>query len=579
MMKHHFQQYILPYVKQYRSLMASTIVLGFLAVASAAMLTFTSGYLISRASERPETILLVYIPVVAVRTFGISRAVFRYLERLFSHNAVLKILANMRVKLYRALEPQALFIRSRFTTGDLLGTLADDIEHLQDVYIRTIFPTLIGLFLAVVVTISLSLFDWIFALFILLCVLVIIVVYPLFSLVKMKKHQLRAKQLHQSSYVQLTDALFGIRDWMISGRTAQLVEGIMQLSKERFATDRRVANWHQTRTLQLQIVSGIIIVAVGCWAGMQAEAGHIKPVYIAAFTLVVFPILEALLPVSHAIERLPAYEESFRRIDVIEQAVPNKPQTSGDKIIHKDPTNAVCFHNVSYRYTDDAANAVNNFELTIRHKEKVALLGKSGAGKSTLIQLLLGALKANEGDVTILGSPPEGFGERIYDYVSVLNQKPYLFGTTIENNVRLGKPTATREEVEKVVQQVQLNSYIQSLPDGLRTQMEESGQRFSGGERQRIALARILLKDTPIVILDEPTVGLDPKTEKALIETILNVLEHKTVIWITHHLAGVEKMDRVLFMDKGNIVMEGSHQALLEKEVRYRRLFELDRGL
>ena len=128
------------------------------------MLTFTSGYLISRAAQRPENILMIYVPVVLVRTFGISRAVTHYLERLAGHNAVLKILSHMRVKLYGILEPQALFIRSRFQTGDLLGTLADDIEHLQDVYIRTIFPTLVALFLFVASIISLALFDWLFAL-------------------------------------------------------------------------------------------------------------------------------------------------------------------------------------------------------------------------------------------------------------------------------------------------------------------------------------------------------------------------------------------------------------------------------
>ena len=146
------------------------------------MLTFTSGYLISRAAQRPENILMIYVPVVLVRTFGISRAVTHYVERLAGHNAVLKILSHMSVKLYGILEPQALFIRSRFQTGDLLGTLADDIEHLQDVYIRTIFPTLTALSLFVSSVLSLAFFDWLFALWIALCLSIIVVVYPLLSL-------------------------------------------------------------------------------------------------------------------------------------------------------------------------------------------------------------------------------------------------------------------------------------------------------------------------------------------------------------------------------------------------------------
>ena len=130
----------------------------------------------------------------------------------------------------------------------------------------------------------------------------------------------------------------------------------------------------------------------------------------------------------------------------------------------------------------------------------------------------------------------------------------------------------------KVIKQVELDKYIHSLPKGLQTEMYETGARFSGGERQRIALARILLKNTPVVILDEPTVGLDPQTEYALVETIFDVLKDKTVIWITHHLTGIEKMDKVIFMDKGEIVMSGHHDELMKTSERYRQLYEMDRG-
>lgn len=148
----------------------------------------------------------------------------------------------------------------------------------------------------------------------------------------------------------------------------------------------------------------------------------------------------------------------------------------------------------------------------------------------------------------------------------------------MENNIRLGNQQATKEEIEAVVKQVRLDEYINSLPNGLQTQMEETGQRFSGGERQRIALARILLKDTPIVILDEPTIGLDPFIENELVETIMTSLQDKTVIWITHHLTGIERMDQVLFLDKGQIAIQGTHEELMRTNERYQQLYKLDRG-
>ena len=178
-------------------------------------------------------------------------------------------------------------------------------EHLQDVYIRTIFPTLIGLFLVAIVLVSLSLFDWLFALFMALCLSVVVFVYPLLSLLFMKKHQLREKEAHSKQYSLLTDAIFGIRDWMISGRVKGLLTNIMQESRESHTAQKKLAYWHQSRTLQLNLFTGILVILIGCWAGLQAGAGNITPTYIAAFTLVTIPILEALIPVSHAIERSP----------------------------------------------------------------------------------------------------------------------------------------------------------------------------------------------------------------------------------------------------------------------------------
>ncbi|MCM3110824.1 thiol reductant ABC exporter subunit CydC [Lederbergia lenta] len=571
-----FQSYILPYLKKYKKLMTATIILGILSVLSASMLTFTSGYLISRASEMPATILLLYIPIVGVRTFGLSRAVTRYLERLAGHNAVLKILSELRVKLYGMLEPQAIFIRSRFQTGDLLGTLADDIEHLQDVYIRTIFPTLIGLFLFVYAVTILALFDWLFALWIALCLSVIVFVYPLLSLYFLKKWQRDSKHKRSRLYQTFTDAVFGISDWIISGKKEQFIEGFMADSRKSHNVEKKLAYWSQSRQLQLQIFSGLIVLMVGIWAGMEAQQGEILPVYIAAFTLVTLPIIEGLIPLSHAIERIPAYQESLERIESIQEYVPYEKINTSEAEIFKEANLRI--KDVSYRYNEQQEDALQAISLSIPHGQKLALLGKSGAGKSTLLQLLQGAIEPTSGSILMNGYKPSEYGEKIYEMIGVLNQKPYLFATTVENNIRLGNQQASKAEIERVIKQVKLDEYILSLPNGLQTQMEETGQRFSGGERQRIALARILLKDTPIVILDEPTVGLDPETEFELIETILTNLKDKTIIWITHHLIGIEQMDQILFLDKGKIAMQGTHEQLMQSNIRYRQLYTLDRG-
>lgn len=571
----NFNKYIRPFIKQYKWFMLATVFLGFLTFLTASMLTFTSGFLITRAAEAPYNILMLYVPIVLVRAFGIARPVVRYMERLVGHNTVLKILADIRVRLYDALEPQALFIRSRFQTGDLVGTLADDIEHLQDAYIRTIFPTIVALFLFVFSVTSLAIFDPFFALWIAVCLAVIIVVYPLLSLYFLKKRQIQVKEKRNRLYKMFTDAVLGISDWMISGNKERFIFQFMKESRETNKIEKKLADWNHARTFQLQVISGLILIFVGIWAGFEALEGEILPAYIASFTLVTLPILEGLIPVSNAIEKIPAYQESLERLENIDQYNGTQGVVGSFEIA----TNPVIyFEHVDYTYRSNKEPALKNINLTIRPGEKVALLGKSGAGKSTLLQLLIGAMKPDYGTVKIGDLSASRYGEQIYEVISVLNQKPYLFATTVENNIRLGNQEATREEVEDVIRQVKLDQYIHSLPKGLDTQMEESGQRFSGGERQRIALARILLKNTPIVVLDEPTVGLDPLTERDLLDTIFKTLEGKTVILITHHLMGMEKMDQIVFLDNGAISMHGNHRSLLKENERYRKLYRLDLG-
>lgn len=573
-----FQIYIKPYLLQYKQSILTAIFFGFLTSVGASMLIFTSGYLISRTAERPENILMVYVPVVLVRTFGISRAVTRYIERLAGHNAVLKILSQMRVKLYSVLEPQALFIRSRFQTGDLLGTLADDIEHLQDVYIRTIFPTLTALSLFVSVIFSLAYFDWLFALWIALCFCIIIFIYPLLSLYFLKKQQIAQKQQRSRLYRTLTDAVFGLSDWTISGQKEQFIRQFAQDSISHNEMDKKIRYWSQSRTFQLQLISGLILITTGIWAGNQAHGGEIAPAYIAAFTLVTIPIAESLIPVSHAVERVTSYHESLQRLDHIAQFTSQSPTADSPQAPIESKAD-IEIKNVCYRYEGGEKDALQHISLSIPQGKKIAVLGKSGAGKSTLLQLLLGARTPSSGSIEINGWNPDHFGDGIFEMVSVLNQKPYLFATSVKNNIRLGNQDASDAEIEQTIKQVQLDKYIHSLPKGIHTQMEETGQRFSGGERQRIALARILLKNTPIVILDEPTVGLDPMTERSLLDTIFTALEDKTIIWVTHHLIGMEKMDEIIFIDNGRISMQGSHEELLKSSEHYRQLYKLDRGL
>ncbi|MGE6536726.1 thiol reductant ABC exporter subunit CydC [Bacillus luti] len=571
--------WVKPYIKQNKGRMTLTIFLGLLGVSSGAMLLFISGYLISKSALRPENVMAVYVPIVATRAFSIGQAVFHYIERLVGHDVVLRILEKMRTKLYRIVEPQALFFRSRFQTGDMLGVLSEDIEHLQNLYLRTIFPSILALVVYSIFVLVIGAFDVVFAL-IAACMLAIIVfLLPFVSLFLMKRHHVTLKQGRSRLYQQLTDAVFGLSDWQASGRKDEFINEYVEQNAQLLKTEKRVKRWYHIRDSLIQLVVGIVVISMIIWTGNEAASEQIAPTVIAAFVLMTLSVTNALIPIADAIDRIPSYIESTHRLNRVERdsVVHAEMDLHGDKDYATPKHVDIELNHVSYSYPDSSEIVLKDVSLQIKPGKKIAILGRSGTGKSTLLKLLTGALSPVNGQVLLNGE--QAHTNLLSKYISVLNQKPHLFDTTIGNNVRIGKPEAADEEIWKALEKAQLAAHITSLPDGLQTKMHEMGKRFSGGERQRVAFARTLMQEAPIIVLDEPTIGLDPKTELSLIETMFSATEEKTVIWITHHLVGIEHVDEVIFLDRGQIVMQGSHEQLLKENEKYRKLYELDKGI
>ncbi|USB32995.1 amino acid ABC transporter ATP-binding/permease protein [Paenibacillus sp. YPG26] len=619
-----------PYIKAHSGRFILIVLLGVLTASAASMLMFTSGYLISKSALRPENILLVYVPIVGVRTFGISRAVLHYVERLAGHNAVLRIVSQMRVRLYNSLEPDALRLRSKYRTGDILGLLAEDIEQLQNVYLRTAFPGAAAVVMYAVVIAALGRFDagcaWMAA----GLLLILLGVLPILSLLMTARTQERMKQERSRLYQKLTDAVMGLGTWVISGRTRDFLTSYEADEARITRADQALKRWARLRALlgQLVVLGGVLLMM--SWSAGQAADGRMNGTLIAACVLVIFPLLDVFLPVSEAVEKLPRYRSSLGRLNEISEA--SREETArvagrgraaeGAKAAeaagaseaarqgHESPgaaeaapvglgwpgaargagaliseafTKPAAAHiqldGVSYSYEGAAGAAVHGISLDIPQGKRIAVIGRSGSGKSTLLGLIQGVLAPETGAVQINGAAAEELGDDIPKIISVLNQRPHLFDTTVGNNIRLGRGEAGEEEIRLAAGQAQLAPLIESLPAGYDTPMRETGQRFSGGERQRVALARILLQDTPVVILDEPTVGLDPRTERELMRTIMDATRGKSLIWVTHHLAGTEKMDEIIFMENGRVEMRGTHDELMERSPRYRKLYHMDRPI
>ncbi|MFX3619571.1 MAG: thiol reductant ABC exporter subunit CydC [Sporolactobacillus sp.] len=568
--------WMIPYFKTHWRGLCLAISLAMLAALCATGLLFTSGYLISKAALQPENILMIYVPIVGVRTFGIFRAVFQYGGRMVGHNTILRILSEMRTRLYKRLEPAALFFRARHQTGDVLGVLSEDIEHLQDIYLRTAIPAATAVLIYAGWVAALGFLDGNFALLMAIYLFILLAIFPALSLLLSSHRRKRLSEHRHGLYEELTDAVLGVSDWMLSGRQAILLKRHEMLQYQVARDERWLNRFRNLREFISQLLIGGAVIAVLLWSSTMVSDHQMSRTLIAAFVLIVFTIGESLLPLSESVERVTQYQEAFKRLNGLSDAneEDHDQVKANDREVGQSMT--IQADHLSYRYDGQQSRAVNEVSLQIRQGECVALIGRSGAGKSTLIHLIYGALEPSEGTVRLNGTDCSAIGRQMSQYISVLNQEPHLFDTTVYNNLALGNEQAGKERIIQAAKWVGLHDKIEQLPNRYATRMHEAGAIFSGGEQERLALARILLQDNPIVILDEPTVGLDPLTERELLQTIFSTLKGKTLIWITHHLTGTEKMDQIIFMENGSIEMQGNHHQLLQTNERYRRLYQLD---
>ncbi|MGX4592837.1 thiol reductant ABC exporter subunit CydC [Leuconostoc sp. JNUCC 76] len=561
-------RWILPSFRQQKSGLFWSIFLNFMITFAAGALMFVSGFLISRSAQHPSNILIIYVPIVLTRAFGIARPVFRYAQRLVSHNWVLRVVSKTRKRLYESTASTASSIRGQLQTGEVLSLLADDLEHLQNLYLRTLFPLGSGMVLYLFLTIAIGSINWLFMLWWFVMLAVILVVVPLLSLTVNYKSVQQQKKLQQSLYTDATDAILGLQDWVLSGRQEDLVQNQGETMSKLAHVKNQSMKFGWWRDFVIQVLVLVLTITTLMWATNQFSGSASTVNYIAAFTLAIFPLIDSFIAVNQGVSESSFYEDSIVRLNDLPEP------TLLQETRHTTNSAVINFNQVTFKYGDKTI--VDNLSFEVQPKEKIALLGRSGAGKTTLLKLLAGDIQSSLGEVTIDETPVQNLQGNMSSLVAVLDQQAYLFDTTIMNNVRMGNIHATDEQVQKAIEQAGLQSLINSLPNGYHTQMQEAGTRFSGGERQRFALARIMLQDAPIVVLDEPTVSLDPKTEYEVLSQIFSVLKDRTIIWVTHHLTGIENVDKVYFLENGKFTLSGSPAELHQTSVRFKQLLLMD---
>ena len=566
-------------IKKNKSMMVLVVILGILSTVSGAALMYVSGFLISKSSLRIGNILMLQVPTVLTRTFSLSQSTFAYLQRLTSHNLVLGIIEKMRSRVYKILEPHALKLKKEYKSGDLLGLIAEDIEHLQNIYLKTIFPSIVSLVLYVVFVTLMFGYDMSYAILATLFGLFIIFIVPFVSLTFTRRNFQVMKEAKYDLYKNFTSAIFGISDWISSNRVNDFMNEYQEKETRLLKKETKIKIFVHFRENLVNFIAGLTVfyMVYSCWSMTLNDS--IENVYIASFCMMALSVMSVSVMTSESVAHIPGYEVSIKRVK--DFYANEQDDVDIDKALENKEGNVIDIENVTFAY-ENGKNVLDNISLSIKKGEKVAILGRSGVGKYTLVKLLTGTYTDYTGSISVLGKVPTE--KMLGTKISLLNQKPYLFDMTIRENLKLAlldkKEEVTDDEInskiEESLEKSQLTRLISELPEGINTNVFETGSRFSGGERQRIAFARTLIQNNELLLLDEPTVGLDPKTEHELLKTIFETNRDKTIVWITHHLNSIKYMDRIIFIKDGKVEMNGTHEELYQTNEKYRKLYDMD---
>ncbi|MFE5075870.1 thiol reductant ABC exporter subunit CydD [Streptomyces halstedii] len=559
-----------------RGKLSLALLLGSLAVGSSVGLMAVSGWLISRASEQPPVLYLM-VAVTATRAFGLGRAVFRYAERLVSHDAVLRTLAELRVAVYRGLERVAPAGLRTARRGDLLTRLVSDVDALQDYWLRWLLPAGTALLVGVG---AVGFTGWLLpeAGAVLAAGLLLAGVgVPLVSGAAARHAERRLAPARSQLAVRVADLLGGTAELTVAGALPRRKREVRAADADLTAIASRAATATAVGAGLSALLCGLTVVAAALVALPAVRDGRLAGVALAVVVLTPLAAFEAVngLPlavqfrrrIGRSAERV--YEVLDAPLPVREPADPAEPPASPFPLVLRD---------LSARHGGADRDALDSVGLTLVPGRRVAVVGPSGSGKTTLAQVLLRFLDAREGSYSLGGVEASALdGDTVRTFVGLCAQDAHVFDSSIRENLRLARTGATDDELCDALARARLLDWVRSLPDGIDTLVGEHGARLSGGQRQRLALARALLADFPVLVLDEPAEHLDLATADALTADLLDATRGRTTLLITHRLAGLDAVDEVLVLDEGRIAQRGAYEELAVADGPLRGMLERER--
>ncbi|WP_406007970.1 thiol reductant ABC exporter subunit CydD [Streptomyces sp. NBC_00637] len=556
-----------------RGRLALALLLGSLALGSAVGLMATSGWLISRASQQPPVLYLM-VAVTATRTFGIGRAVFRYAERLVSHDAVLRMLADTRVAVWRRLERLAPAGLRTTRRGDLLSRLVADVDALQDYWLRWLLPA--GS--AVVVSAgSVAFTAWLLpeaGAVLAAGLLTAGVGVPLVTGAVARRAERRLAPARGVLATRTADLLTGTAELTVAGALPVRTAGMRAADSVLTRIASRAATATALGDGLTALVSGLTVTAAALVGAQAVADGRLSGVTMAVVVLTPLAAFEAVLGLPLAVQYRQRVRRSAERVfEVLDSAEPvREPEQPRQAPGSPFP---LVLRSLAARHAGQGRDALAGVDLDLTRGRRIAVVGPSGSGKTTLAQVLLRFLDAGAGSYTLGGVDANALdGDDVRRLVGLCAQDAHLFDSSVRENLLLAKKGANEEELRDALARARLLEWADGLPEGLDTLVGEHGARLSGGQRQRLALARALLADFPVLVLDEPAEHLDLPTADALTRDLLAATEGRTTLLITHRLAGLEAVDEVVVLDSGRVVQRGSYAALAVVDGPLRRMAE-----
>lgn len=534
---------------------------------SMGLLTVSGWFLAATAIAGLGTLFNFFYPSASVRGLAIGRTVMRYFEKIVTHDATFRILSKLRVQVFEKIIPLSPAVLNRYRNSDLLNRLVSDVDTLDSLYLRLLAPFFTAVFVIIAITIGLSFINIPLALGLGLFLLILLIIIPTIFYRLGQQFGERLIQARATYRTQFLEFIQAQAELLLFNAEDKLKEKMSVTEKTWQEDQAKEAKLSGFSTALVLFLNGLLISGM-LWFASNADFGtdEYRTAYIALFTFAALAAFEIIMPLGAAFLHIGQVIAAAERVTEIIERKPLAEFNGNEEFETK--VRLISANNLSFSYPEQETLVLKNLTLDLEQGQKIAILGKTGSGKSSLLQLLVRNYDANQGELLLAEKPISAYSEEtLRRQICFLTQRVHVFSDTLRQNLQFASADEISDEkMIEVLHQVGLSKLLEQEGKGLNIWLGDGGRPLSGGEQRRLGLARILLNNAPILLLDEPTEGLDRETERQILRLILQHAENKTLIMVTHRLSSIEQFDKICVIDNGRLIEEGDYNSLITKQ-------------